>query len=323
MVTASAALQEGIATTRTRIACPGMIVLPSEFDPSVTYPFFCWNRGGHGAVDLVGALAQSCDVYFYEVAGGFHENGADQDGLGSDRLGLYSRMFGLGQPTGIELLGEARGRVPSREWLAETQGTVWTTGATYHMGIGQGNLLVTPLQMAGVTATVANGGTRVRPHLVDHLVDPSGTVVLSAPGEQHRVEVSPEHLAVVRQGMRAAVTSGTARSAWSGLPTEIAIAGKTGTAEFCDPIEVPEGVDLTALEVNPCRTDKQGNLLTHAWFVAFAPYENPEIALAVFVDGSGLDHVIEGSQVAAPIAGQVLRAYFGLPNPAATPSPTP
>jgi penicillin-binding protein 2 len=113
----------------------------------------------------------------------------------------------------------------------------------------------------------------------------------------------------VRRGMRLAVTAGTANPSWTKLPTQIAVAGKTGTAEFCDWSKQKDGTF-------GCRRDKEGHLLTHAWFVAFAPYDNPEIALAVMVDGSGLSHIIEGSQVAAPVAGDVLRAYFHLPPPA-------
>jgi penicillin-binding protein 2 len=307
MITAAAALQEGVVDPGTRIVCPGMIVIPNQYDPAVTYPFVCWNRGGHGAVNTVEAIAQSCDVYFYEVSGGYHEYGANQPGLGSERLGHYARLFGLGEPTGIELLGEATGRVPSPDWLSDTKGMVWTTGRTYQMGIGQSDTLVTPLQLASVTAAVANGGHLLEPHLVDKVVDPNGAVVERPGGEIRTLPVDPSYLAVVREGMRGAVTHGTALASWSKLPTEIAVAGKTGTAEFCDPVVTNHGVF--------CRYTKDGNLLTHAWFVAFAPYDDPEIALAVFIDGSGLDHVIEGSQVAAPVAADVLRAYFHLPAP--------
>jgi penicillin-binding protein 2 len=180
------------------------------------------------------------------------------------------------------------------------------------MGIGQSDLLATPLQMAAVTAAVANGGQLHTPHLVDRIEATGGTVVERPGGASRDVPVAPGHLAAVREGMRLAVTSGTARSAWSRLPDQVAIAGKTGTAEFCDPVFTESGWR--------CRETREGYLLTHAWFVAFAPYDNPEVALAVFVDGSGLDHIIEGSQVAAPIAADVLRAYFRLPQPTAVPT---
>jgi penicillin-binding protein 2 len=312
IITAAAGLAEGVISRSTRIVDPGVIVLPNQYNPDITYPFYCWLRSGHGALDVVGALAQSCDVFFYEVAGGYHENGADQPGLGSAVLGSYAREFGLGAPSGIELLGEASGRVPSAAWLQEALDLPWTTGETYNMGIGQSHLLVTPLQMALATGAVANGGTVFRPHLVDRVVDADGEVALRPGGVVRTLRVSAEILATVRQGMRNAVLAGTARPAWSRLPSGVAVAGKTGTAEFYDPVVTPDGVFP--------RRDRDGNLLTHAWFVAFAPYEAPEIALAVFVDGSGLDHIIEGSQVAAPIAGDVLRAWFNLPETTAEPA---
>jgi cell division protein FtsI/penicillin-binding protein 2 len=125
--------------------------------------------------------------------------------------------------------------------------------------------------------------------------------------------VSAANLATVREGMRGAVLYGTALPAWTKLPTSIAIAGKTGTAIFCDYIGDAAG--------GPCRRDKKGNLLTHGWFIAFAPAEDPEIAVAVIVDGSGLDYLLEGSQHAAPVAADVLRSYFGLPLVAPTATP--
>lgn len=317
IITASAALQEGVIDASSRIHDPGMIVLPNEYNPAIVYPFVCWNRGGHGAVNVVQALAHSCDVYFYEVSGGYFENGASQEGLGSERLARYARAFGLGRRTEIELLGEADGLVPTPAWLTDFSGEYWGTGQTYYMGIGQGYTLATPLQMANATAAVANGGTLYRPHLVARVGDGDGALVAGsarpgAPGGVlARVPVDPAILATVREGMRGATTYGTALPAWTHLPTEVSVAGKTGTAEFCD----------WSPEQGTCRKDREGHMLTHAWFVAFAPYEAPEVALAVFVDGSGLDDVIEGSQVAAPIAGDVLRAYFGVPERPAPDAP--
>jgi penicillin-binding protein 2 len=314
IITASAALQEGIVGPKSRISCPGVITLFNQYDRSIPYPFFCWQRRGHGALAISDALAQSCDVFFYEVSGGYHENGANQDGLGSERLAAYARAFGLGQPTGIELLGEEDGRVPTAKWLAETTGEFWGTGETYNTGIGQGKTLVTPLQMASATAIIANGGTLFRPHLVERVVAADGTVVAQPGGVIGQLPVAAEWLAQVRAGLRGAVRHGTAQASWSQLPTAVAVAGKTGTAEFCDTVRFEDGT-------LDCRRDRDGHYLTHAWFVAFAPADAPEIALAVLVDGSGLDHIIEGSREAAPVAGDVLRAYFKLParQPTATP----
>ncbi len=327
LITASAALQEGVITPATRISDPGIIYYPNQYDPSVRYAFYCWLRGGHGSLNVVGAITHSCDTFFYEVSGGNVPGRPEIHGLGSERLARYAELFGLGAPTQIDLLGEAGGRVPTAAWLNDWSGEFWGTGTTFIMGIGQGFTLVTPLQMANMTAAVANGGTLYRPHLVDEVRDasgarmpvtlPDGTAADRPGGVIRQIPVDPEHLARVREGMVGAVRSGTAQAAWTHLPVEIGVAGKTGTAEFCDPVQINGQPD--------CRRDRDGHLLTHAWFVAFAPAQNPELALAVFVDGSGLDHLIEGSREAAPIAAEVLRAYFRLPErkparPAAAPA---
>jgi penicillin-binding protein 2 len=317
LVTAAGALEEELITRRTRIFDPGYISLTNEYNPEESTPFFCWLRSGHGSLDVVGAIAHSCNVFFYQIAGSYYEEGHRQDGLGSDRLAHYARAFGLGSASGIELYGEASGRVPTKDWLAEWTGDFWTTGLTYDMGIGQANTLVTPLQMARVVAAVANGGRLYEPHLVDRVVRADGEVVSHPGGDWTQVPVSPQHLATVREGMRGAVLWGTALPAWTHLPTKVDVAGKTGTAIFCDYIGDSTGGKI------PCRTDREGNLLTHAWFVAFAPYEDPEIAVAVFIDGSGLDYLLEGSRHAAPVAAEILRSYFDLPAFSPTPTATP
>jgi penicillin-binding protein 2 len=316
LIPAAAALQEGVISPNTRIEDPGVILVKNQYFPddlSLAQPFYCWLRTGHGNLNVVGAIAQSCDVFFYEVAGGFEEF----QGLGVERLVHYARLFGLGEPTGIDLPGEAAGLVPTPKWKRLTfgaEGGVWTTGNTYNMGIGQGDLLVTPLQMLNVVSAVANGGTLYRPQIVRRIVDAQGQTVWEFEPEVIRqLPIAPEYLALVREGMRRAVTEGTAQPAWTRLPTEISVAGKTGTAEFCQPNETR----------TDCLRDEEGNLFTHAWFVAFAPVENPEIAVVVFVDGHGVGRVIEGSQVAAPIVGDILRAYFGLPAWTPPPTPTP
>ncbi len=322
LITATASLQEGLVSPNTAVTCPagGIIYVANEYDPGITYPFYCWSRAGHGHVTMREALAHSCDVYFYEVAGGQATGRPPISGLGSQRLSRYAERFGLGARSDIALLGEAEGLVPTPGWLQEAWGMYWGTGQTYIMGIGQGYTLVTPLQMANVTAAVANGGTLYRPKLVQSLADSEGRAVESRTERREilqRLDVDPGHLAVVRSGMRGAVEYGTSQSAWTRLPTQVSVAGKTGTAEFCDSYVREDGTP-------DCRRDPDGNLLAHAWFVAFAPYENPEIALAIFVDGSGLNRVIQGSSEAAPIAGDVLRAYFDLPPlESATPTAEP
>ncbi|RME44988.1 MAG: penicillin-binding protein 2 [Chloroflexi bacterium] len=316
LIPAAAALEEGVIAPNTLIDDPGVILVKNQYFPEdldLAQPFYCWLRSGHGKLNIVGAIAQSCDVFFYEVAGGFEEF----RGLGVDRLAYYAEQFGLGSPTGIDLPGEAAGLVPTPKWKRKrfgADGGVWTTGNTYNMGIGQGDVLVTPLQMLSMVSVVANGGTLYRPHIAQRIADSEGhTIETIEPEAIRQVPVNPAYLAIVREGMRQAVTVGTAQPDWTHLPTEVSVAGKTGTAEFCQPNEA--GTD--------CIRDKDGNLPTHAWFVAFAPFEAPEIAVVVFVDGHGVGHVIEGSQVAAPIAADIIRTYFGLPAWQPPPTPTP
>ncbi len=294
-IVAAAALQEGVITPRTQLFDPGEIVIPNRYFPNdrgLAQHFFCWLRSGHGWQNVVDALANSCNVFFYKVAGGYEVPGEPVfEGLGIERLARYIRAFGMGQPTGIELPGEAAGQVPDPEWKRRTFGETWSTGDTYNLGIGQGYLLVTPLQLIRAISAIANGGTLYRPTLVREIADAQGSLIRSfQPEVVGRLPVAPEHLAVVREGMVAAVERGTAVRAQ--IPG-IRVAGKTGTAEFCD--------DL-ALRMGLC----QGRRLpSHAWFVAFAPAEAPEVAVLVFIWNGG-----EGSQNAAPVARQILEAYF-------------
>lgn len=300
LVTASAALQEGVITPQTRINAPGVIYLPNKYfpdDPSLAQPFYDWLPSGHGVIDVVSALARSSDVFFYKVAGGFP---GELEGLGVERLARWAHMFGLGEPTHIDLPGEAAGLVPTPVWKRQTLGETWVTGDTYNMAIGQGFLTVTPLQLANVTAAVANGGILYRPQLVYQVQDAEGHVVRGfEPDILRHVPVDPSYLALVREGMRGAVArpDGTAR--FAGFPPGLEVAGKTGTAEYCDPLP----------DLSDCKRNEDGYLVTHAWFTAFAPYENPEIVLVVFVHGNGRD-VLEGSKVAAPLAAEILRYWY-------------
>jgi penicillin-binding protein 2 len=294
-IVAAAALQEGVITPRTRLFDPGEILIPNRYypnDPGMAQRFFCWLRSGHGWQDVVDALANSCNVFFYKVAGGYDVPGEPVfEGLGIERLVRYMRAFGLGQPTGVELPGEAAGQVPDPEWKRRTFGETWSTGDTYNLGIGQGYLLVTPLQLLNAINAIANGGTLYRPLLVREIADIQGNIIRSfQPEVIGRLPIAPEHLAVVREGMVAAVERGTAVRAQ--IPG-IRVAGKTGTAEFCD--------DL-ALRMGLCAGRR---LPSHAWFVAFAPAEAPEVSVLVFIWNGG-----EGSQNAAPVARQILEAYF-------------
>jgi penicillin-binding protein 2 len=289
IIPAAAALEEKVVDLKTRITCTGKLLLPNKYfpdDPTKAQTFVCWAPQGHGTLGIVEAIAQSCDIFFYHVGGGF----GSFNGLGIDRLGAYARAFGLGEPTGIALPGESAGLVPNDLWKRVNYGESWTMGDTYNAAIGQGFDLVTPLQLLNATVAVANGGTLYRPQVVREIRDAEGNTVQGfVPEIIRQVPVSAQNLAIVREGMRAAVTRGTA---WRVNLAEVAVAGKTGTAEYPGP------------------RDAEGNLPTHAWFTAFAPYEEPEIALLVFISGGH-----EGAKVAVPIAAQILRAYFGLPTP--------
>lgn len=294
IIPAIGALEEGVITESTRFECRGTMLLPNKFFPddlSQAQPFYCWARYGHGSINVVTAISQSCDIFFYKATGGFE----DFVGLGIDRLGKYAAMFGIGEPTGIELTGEAAGLLPSEQWKRLTYGESWFTGDTYNAAIGQGYVLVTPLQMLNATAAIANGGTLYRPQVVYQVVDIEGNLIEAFEPEVIReLEVSPENIELVRRGMHGAVTNGTAYRLH--LP-EVDVAGKTGTAEYT---ELDENGNIIM--------DEWGYLPTHAYFTAFAPYDDPEIVLIVFLHGGG-----EGSQTAVPVGEEILRAYFDVP----------
>ena len=278
-VTGLAALQEGVATTSTTIVSHGYITVPNQYDPSVVYVFHDW--AALGTLDFYGGISMSSDVYFYYLAGGKYDEGFQ--GLGEERLARYARSFGLGEPTGVDLPGESAGLVPDAKWKERTVSEMWYVGDTYNFGIGQGYLAVTPLQLLDAIVAIANDGELLRPRLVREILDSHGNVVTTFAKEvRARVPVNQEHLAVMREAMRQSVTTGVARSA---QVAGLAIAGKTGSAEF-----------------GAVRAD--GSYDTHGWFVGFAPYENPEIAVVVFVQqGNGFTN-------AAPAAARIFDYYF-------------
>jgi len=293
IVVAAGALQEGVLTPHTHLSCPGKIVVPDKYapnDPGTAWPFYCWNRGGHGSLDVVGGIAHSCDIFFYKTGGGFEE--IRFKGLGVERIAQYARMFGFGEPTGVELPAEIAGLVPTSSWKRLTYGESWSTGDTYNLSIGQGYLSVTPLQMLNAVNVVANGGTLYRPRIVHHVTDADGEVVQPFEPEIIRtLPISPTHWSLIQQGMEGAVAYGTApRAQIEGLR----IAGKTGTAQYCDDIALETGICGEGLE-QP----------THAWFAAYAPVEEPEVSVIVFLYNGG-----EGSVTAVPVVRDILGYYF-------------
>ncbi len=294
IIPASGALQERTITPETTFYDEGVLYLPNQFEPDnldLAQPFYCWLRTGHGEVSLISGLAWSCDVYFYQVGGGYYP--AEYEGLGLERMVKYAEMFGLGAPTGIDLPGEVSGLVPNKKWKRLNYAESWLTGDTYNMAIGQGFVLVTPLQMLNAMAAVANGGTLYRPHVVKEILDADGNLVKTVEPEViRRLEIEPQFIQLVRQGLQAVVNwdNGTAHDTFD-VPG-IDASGKTGTAEFCDRY--------------PQCLDRDGRVKTsHAWFTAYAPSYNPEIVTIVFVYGGG-----EGSEVAVPVTNKMLRHYF-------------
>jgi len=232
------------------------------------------SHGPHGSVDLERSIMVSCNSYYYQMG----------NAAGEDQLVAIGNMLGLGQRSGIPLSGEASGILPGKEWLAANHPTHrWSSGYTANTSIGQGFVLATPLQMAMVAAAVANGGTAYYPRLIDKVVEQDGTVVDNPPAKVRANLItdgglSEEDIEKVRSGMRRVVhqAGGTARRA---AVKGIEIAGKTGTAQF-----------------------NRGNIKDNrAWFIAFAPYENPQFAVCVMVEGAG-----SGGMVAAPIVGKIL-----------------
>jgi penicillin-binding protein 2 len=404
VLTSLGVLQEEVIRPETLLFNPARLTLPNRYAPNdeaAAQTFFDWKSDGHGLLNIVGALANSSDVYFYQVGGGNPDVSPSvlkPDGLGPINLFRYSTAVGIGSELGVELPGEQAGRMPDPDWKRRIYGENWSTGDTYNAAFGQGYVTVTPLQLITGVASVVNGGTLYQPTVVREFLDAEGNVTRSfephvlrtvnidnlAPDEpimllqvedmimkgetslactcepdsdsynaarcnpqdysntvdvnpdpfieelrQYRVHVpfnyqfngaicdplrfDPEYqppfvrsdyISIIQQGMRGAVTYGTATGA--NLPY-VNVAGKTGTAEYCDDVARPLGLCIP------------GSWPAHAWFTAYAPYEDPEIIILGFVYNGG-----EGSLVALPVVVETLEAYWRLRNerlgPVALPS---
>lgn len=288
MVVGLAGLEEKVITPDYRVFCPGGQTFYGRY-------FKCWKPGGHGSVDLRHAIEQSCDVYFYTVG----------NLLGVDRIHKWATLFGLGVKSGIDLPNEVQGLVPSTEWKAlHTKEKKWYAGETISVSIGQGQVSVTPISLAVYTATLANGGTRITPHLVKAVDEGQGLKTIPTPPPQSRVEVTGEKLQAIRDGMWLVVNGGNGTAARARIQGKD-VCGKTGTAQVIS----NQGRTAAA------RTTK--NLRDHGWFTFFAPRDNPEIAGVVF-----LEHGIHSAN-AASVAKHILEMYFakkeGRPLP---PAPT-
>ena len=274
MAVGLAGLEEGIITPDFKVDCHGGANFYGRY-------FKCWKHGGHGAIDLRHAIEQSCDVYFYTVG----------NMLGVDKINKWATLFGLGVKSNIDLPNELVGLVPSTQWKAEhTKEKKWYAGETISVAIGQGQVSVTPVSMAVYAATLGNGGTRVTPHLLKAKYENGGWETVPPPPPQSKVDVSPEKLQAIRDGMwmvvNAAGTGGTAR-----IPGHD-VCGKTGSAQ----------VISNAGRIAAARSGK--DLRDNGWFVFFAPRDNPQIAGVVF-----LEHGIHGGN-AARVAHHILDTFF-------------
>lgn len=286
---ALAALKAGVASPATSVVCTGRMRIGNR-------DFRCWKKEGHGYTDLKKAIKESCDVWFYKV-------GLD---LGIDRLAETARGLGLGEPLDFSLDGEKGGLIPDRQWKRRRFGTDWYNGETAIASIGQGYVLTTPLQLATMMATVANGGTVLRPHMVKRIEDADGGVLMeAAPEVLHKVALPEEALRAVRRGLEAVVNE-PGGTAWSNRLVELPYAGKTGTAQV---VRLKRDEDR-GREVDYLHRD-------HALFVAYAPADNPRLAVAVIVEHGG-----HGGSAAAPIAKAMFTSYFEIARPPA-PEPKP
>jgi penicillin-binding protein 2 len=320
LAAAVGALNEGVVELNETIECPdeGKITVMQKYlgnETGTPFDYVCWLKtSGHGMVDWRHAIAWSCDVYFYKISGGFEEE--VPQGLGVYRMKEYSEALGYGQASGIELPGEVTGLVPDPQWKRINAGEIWATGDTYIASMGQGYVLATPLQVLVSFATLANDGKMMQPTLIHDILDSEGNVIKpfepvlkhditteplieiyedNQPTGEYRT-IDPFVIKMAKEGMRMAVMpGGTVNKYFEDFDTYIQSAGKTGTAEYCDDIANKQGLCI------------RGSWPTHAWYVGYAPYDDPEIAVVAFVYHGG-----EGASVAGPIVRRVMEAYFEL-----------
>lgn len=282
VITAIAALEEGVVNSTRTFSCNGAFTLGNG-------RWRCWKKTGHGGVNMRRALETSCDVYFYQIG----------NMLGVERIAKWAKAFGLGEKSGLDLNMELPGIGPSTEWKLRTRGAPWQTGDTINMSIGQGYNLTTPLQMANVYAAMANGGKLYRPYLLKKVVDDKGNIVAQEkPFLVRQVEMHPENFKLVMQGLYDVVNtpSGTGSKA---RVKGFSVSGKSGTAQ------------TSVLRTSKAQEDVNFLQRDHAWFAAFSPSENPEIAVVTISEYDG-GH---GGSEAAPIVQKIIEAYWRKKNP--------
>lgn len=328
LTTAVGALNEHVVEPDQVITTPPEIQLANKYtpnDPGKSKTYVDWKDEGFGELDFIGGLSNSSNVYFYQLSGGDEEEigtgvpGEVPEGLGICRLGTYARALGYGDYSGIELAEEADGIIPSPKWKRIAHGENWSTGDTYITGVGQGFVTATPLQVLMSAAVIANNGSLMQPTIINRITDAEGETIMPFQPEEkwdittdpvidvfnnpasaggceskltgEKISVEPWVVEKLQEGMRAAVTSGTLEDVFEGIG--IPAAGKTGTAEYCDTYANEKGLCVP------------GRWPTHSWTVAYAPFDNPEIAVVAFVYNGG-----EGASVAGPMVRKTLEAYF-------------
>jgi penicillin-binding protein 2 len=273
VVVAAAALEEGLVDPEKQVFCPGHFTLGNHI-------FRCWRKEGHGAVNLRRAIVESCDVYFYQLG----------NAIGIDTIAKYATMLGLGEKTGIDLDDEKGGLIPSPEWKAKRYGTTWHRGETINTAIGQGYVLTTPLQIAAAFCGIANGSFVPRPRLVLSINE--GTESTPTPVlKRKELHFSPATVAFIKDALSGVVNDphGTGSKA---RIEGLTVAGKTGTAQV---ISAKSAAAIKSPDI----------LDDHAWFVAFAPAEDPKIVVSVLIEHGG-----HGGSAAAPIAKKIIEAFY-------------
>ena len=288
MITAMAGLEEGTLDSQTEYNCPGRLKFGDRY-------FRCWKHYGHGTLEITEAIAQSCDVFFYKV-------GLD---VGVDKIAEYARGCGLGTVTGLGLGNESPGVIPDKAWKRRVYNKPWYQGETLSVAIGQGANLVTPLQMALYASAIGNGGTLYRPLLVDRIENPDGKVVKTfPPAARKKLPVTASNLELIRQGMWGVVNGprGTARGI---CPIELDVSGKTGTAQVVGRKDRDKFLNEMSDKIM---------FQDHAWFIAYAPRQDCQIAVAVFIKHG------EHGTVCAPLARDLIQAYMDNKKEGATPA---